>query len=153
MVMHADPANSFTTAWSFFFPIRSFLSVMCLIKLAPAFKWCVWKKRWLQVDRFCSAYICGYIYIWSTASCSTLLDLKCSKNLGDQRVVTVLLFSSEQWNLLCVCFCAMFSWNERPWRWSEGWNTSLVKTGWRSWACLAWSREDSEETSLLPSST
>ena len=25
-----------------------------------------------------------------------------------------------------------------PWRCSEGWNTSPVKKGWRSWACSAW---------------
>lgn len=28
-----------------------------------------------------------------------------------------------------------------PWRWSEGWRTSLVKTGWERWSCSAWRRE------------
>ena len=35
---------------------------------------------------------------------------------------------------------------------SEGWSTSHMKTGWGSWACLAWRREDSGETSLQTSS-
>ena len=40
-----------------------------------------------------------------------------------------------------------------PWRWSKGWNTSPVRTGWWAWPSLAWRREGSGETSLLPSST
>ena len=39
-----------------------------------------------------------------------------------------------------------------PWRSSEGWNISPMKTSWRSWACSAWSREGCGETSLWPSS-
>ena len=34
----------------------------------------------------------------------------------------------------------------RPWRWSEGWSTSPMKTGWESWGCSAWRREGSGET-------
>ena len=37
--------------------------------------------------------------------------------------------------------------------WSEGWNTSPMKKGWRNWDCLAWRKEGSRETSLWPSST
>ena len=40
-----------------------------------------------------------------------------------------------------------------PWRWSEGWSISPMKKGWGSWACLAWRRKSSRETSLQPSST
>ena len=40
-----------------------------------------------------------------------------------------------------------------PLRWSEGWSTSPVKKGWGNWACLAWRREGTGETSLWPSST
>ena len=37
-----------------------------------------------------------------------------------------------------------------PRRWSEGWSTSPMKTGWRTWGCSAWRREGSRETSLQP---
>jgi len=40
-----------------------------------------------------------------------------------------------------------------PLRWSEGWDTSPLMKGWRIWACLAWRREVSGETSLWPFST
>jgi len=41
---------------------------------------------------------------------------------------------------------------EHIWR-SEGWSTSPIRKGWGNWACLAWRREGSGETSLRPSST
>lgn len=33
----------------------------------------------------------------------------------------------------------------------RGWSTSLMKKSWKSWACLAWRRKGSRETSLLSS--
>lgn len=47
------------------------------------------------------------------------------------------------------------SWSKfkgRPLKWSEGWNTSLMKKGGGSCACSAW-REGSGETSFWPSRT
>ena len=35
---------------------------------------------------------------------------------------------------------------EGPQRWSEGWNTSPVKTDWESWGCSAWRKEGFMET-------
>ena len=40
-----------------------------------------------------------------------------------------------------------------PLRWSEGCSTSATKKGWGNWACGAWKREGSRETSVWPSST
>ena len=38
-------------------------------------------------------------------------------------------------------------------KWSEGWSTSPMRTGWESWACSAWRREGCGETWLQPFST
>jgi len=38
-------------------------------------------------------------------------------------------------------------------RWSEGWSTSPMRTGWESWGCSAWRREGTRETLQQPSST
>lgn len=40
-----------------------------------------------------------------------------------------------------------------PWVRSEGWNTSPVKKDWDNWACSAFRRKGTEETSFQPSST
>ena len=34
----------------------------------------------------------------------------------------------------------------RPWRWSGGWSTCPMRTGWESWGCSAWRREGSGDT-------
>ena len=39
-----------------------------------------------------------------------------------------------------------------PRKWSEGWSTSPMRTGWESWGCSAWRREGCGETSLRPPS-
>ena len=38
-------------------------------------------------------------------------------------------------------------------KWSEGWSSSPMRTGWESWACSAWRREGCGETWLQPFST
>ena len=38
-------------------------------------------------------------------------------------------------------------------KWSEGWSTSPMRTGWANWACSAWRREGCGETWLQPFST
>ena len=41
----------------------------------------------------------------------------------------------------------------RPQQWSEGWNPSAVRKGWKSWGCSAWRREGCRETLEQPFST
>jgi len=36
----------------------------------------------------------------------------------------------------------VLEWGQRtPRRWSEGWSTTAIRTGWGSWGCSAWRRE------------
>ena len=45
-----------------------------------------------------------------------------------------------------------FSFGPLTTRWSEGWSTSAVRTGWESWGCSAWRRKGCKETLWQPSS-
>jgi len=39
------------------------------------------------------------------------------------------------------------------WKSMEGWNTSHMRKGWKSWGCSAWRREGSSEILFWPFST
>jgi len=95
----------------------------------PTASWAASKERWQQgrkgIVPLCSALLRPPLQYWVQA-------------WGSQHNKDMELLESVQ---------------RRPQRYSEGWSTSPMKKGWRSWAGSAWGREGSGETSLQPSST
>jgi len=97
----------------------------CLEPERPAVSWAASKERWQQEEGGdCPTLLCPHEYL------GVLYPVPASNK-------------RKMWVVGSV--------STVPRGWSGGWSISVIKKDWGSWACLAWRREGSGETTLRPS--